>query len=154
MKKYLIIVAALLVLVLLCDTLYYRAGVYIPSFSDKPSHVISKIEDGQIVMSTGDGTYEAIQIKGVNMGSGVPGYWSTEFHVDKETYLRWFSMIQDMGANVIRIYTILSEDFYNAFYEYNLDREQPLYLIQGVWVNDYVLNSHHNIYDDAFCENF
>ena len=154
MKKYLIIVAALLALVLLGDTLYYRLGVYIPPSSDEPINVVSKIENGQIMMSTEAGSYEVMEIKGVNMGSGVPGYWSTEFHVDKETYLRWFSMIQDMGANVIRVYTILSEDFYNAFYEYNSGRTEPLYLIQGVWVNDYVLNSHHNIYDDAFCENF
>ena len=154
MKKYLIIVAALLALVLLGDSLYYRLGVYIPTFSDEPINIVSKVENGQIMMSTEDGSYEAVEIKGVNMGSGVPGYWSTEFNIDKETYLRWFGMIQDMGANVIRIYTILSEDFYNAFYEYNSGREEPLYLIQGVWVNDYVLNSHHNIYDDAFCEDF
>ena len=154
MKKYLIIVAALLALVLLGDTLYYRLGVYIPPSSNKPVNVVSKVENGQIMMSTEDGSYEAVEIKGVNMGSGVPGYWSTEFNIDKETYLRWFGMIQDMGANVIRIYTILSEDFYNAFYEYNSGREEPLYLIQGVWVNDYVLNSHHNIYDDAFFEDF
>ena len=154
MKRYLIIVAALLAVILLGDTLYYRLGVYINFPSNEPIHVVSKIEDGQIVCESADGSYEALQIKGVNMGSGVPGYWSTEFHVDKDTYLRWFEMIQDMGANVIRIYTILSEDFYNAFYEYNCDREDPLYLIQGVWVNDYVLNSHHNIYDDPFSENF
>lgn len=154
MKKYLIIVAVLLALVLLGDALYYRVGVYIPPLFDQSVNVVSKIQDGQIAVATEDGSYEAMEIKGVNLGSGVPGYWSTEFHIDKETYLRWFSMIQEMGANVIRIYTILSEDFYNAFYEYNVDREKPLYLIQGVWVNDYVLNSHHNIYDDAFCENF
>ena len=154
MKKYLIIVAALLALVLLGDAIYYRLGVYIPPFSDEPINVVSKIENGQITISKEDGSYEVMEIKGVNMGSGVPGYWSTEFHINKETYLRWFAMIQDMGANAIRIYTNLSEDFYNAFYEYNNGREEPLYLIQGVWVNDYVLNSHHNIYDDAFCENF
>ena len=154
MKKYLIIVAVLIALVLLGDTLYYRVGVYIPPSQNTPVNVISKIEDEQIVLMTADGSYETIEIKGVNLGSGVPGHWSTEFYTDRETYLRWFSMIQDMGANVIRIYTILSEDFYNAFYEYNNGREEPLYLIQGVWVNDYVLNSHHNIYDDAFCEDF
>ena len=154
MKKYLILIAVLISLVLLGDALYYRVGLYIPRSSDGPISVVSKIENGQIARRTENGTYEVIEIKGVNMGSGVPGYWSTEFHVDEETYLRWFSMIQDMGANVIRVYTILSEDFYNAFYKYNYGREEPLYLIQGVWVNDYVLNSHHNIYDDAFCESF
>ena len=154
MKRYLIIIIALLVLVLLGDALYYRVGLYIPPSQKEPVNVVSKIEEGQIVMSTADGSWEAMEIKGVNLGSGMPGYWSTEFHIDKETYMRWFGMIQDMGANVIRVYTILSEDFYNAFYEYNSGREEPLYLIQGVWVNDYVLNSHHNIYDEAFCENF
>ena len=111
MKKYLIIVAALLALILLGDALYYRVGIYIPISSKEPINVVSKVENGQIMMSTDDGSYKAMEIKGVNMGSGVPGYWSTEFHINKETYLRWFGMIQDMGANVIRVYTILSEEF-------------------------------------------
>ena len=114
MKKYLIIVITLIALVLLGDALYFRVGLYIPS-SDDSINVVSKIEDGQIAMSNKDGSYEVVDIKGVNMGSGVPGYWSTEFNIDKETYLRWFGMIQDMGANVIRVYTILSDDFYDAF---------------------------------------
>ena len=98
MKKYLIIVAALLALVLLGDTLYYRLGVYIPPSSDKPINVVSKIENGQIMMSNKDGSYEVVEIKGVNMGSGVPGYWSTEFHIDKETYLRWFATLFPVGS--------------------------------------------------------
>lgn len=53
------------------------------------------------------------------MGSGEPGEWSTDFAVDRETYLRWFGYIQEMGANTIRIYTVQSDTFYNAFYEYN-----------------------------------
>ena len=73
MKKYLIIVTALLALVLLGDSLYYRLGVYIPTFSDEPINIVSKVENGQIMMSTGDGSYEVMEIKGVNMGSGVPG---------------------------------------------------------------------------------
>ena len=56
MKKYLIIVAALLALVLLGDALYYRVGVYIPSFSDEPTNVVSKIENGQITISKEDGS--------------------------------------------------------------------------------------------------
>ena len=106
MKKYLIIVAVLLALVLLGDTLYYRLGVYIPPSSKKPVNVVSKVENGQLVIHDESGAFEPMEIKGVNMGSGVPGYWSTEFHTDKETYLRWFDMIQEMGANVIRIYRI------------------------------------------------
>lgn len=32
-------------------------------------------------------------------------------------------MIQELGANTIRVYTILHDDFYNAFYDYNTARE-------------------------------
>ena len=87
MKTYLILIAALIALILLGDALYYRVGIYIPPSPDQPVNVISKIEDEQIVLMTENGSYEAIEIKGVNLGSGVPGYWSTEFHIDKNTYL-------------------------------------------------------------------
>ena len=54
------------------------------------------------------------------------------------------------------MYTILHDDFYNAFYEYNAAREEeglePLWLIHGVWVNDYVQNSHRDAYDDDFLQ--
>ena len=59
-----------------------------------------------------------------------------------------------MGANTIRVYTILQDDFYDAFYEYNKDREEPLYLIHGVWINDYVQNSHRDAYDNDFRQAF
>ena len=68
---------------------------------------------------SGTEDYEAFEIRGVNMGVGIPGEWATDYAIDKETYLRWFQYIQDMGANTIRVYTILHDDFYNAFYEYN-----------------------------------
>lgn len=154
MKKYLIIISALLLVVLIGDVLYYRVGLYINFNSNKPISAISKIEDGQIKVTKDGATYDTIEIKGVNMGSGIPGSWSTEFSIDEETYLRWFAQIQDMGANTLRIYTIQTDAFYKAFYKYNKDREDPLYLIQGTWFNDYIINSHHNIYDESFYENF
>lgn len=74
--------------------------------------------------------------------------------IDKETYKRWFKYIQDMGANTIRIYTVQQDVFYNAFYEYNKDNDNPLYLIHGVWVNDYTQNSHRDALDKGFKERF
>lgn len=76
---------------------------------------------------------EPFEIRGVNLGSGIPGHFATDYAIDKETYLQWFDQIQAMGANCIRVYTLLQDDFYNAFWEYNKDREQPLYLIHGLW---------------------
>ena len=86
------------------------------------------------------------------MGVGIPGHFATEYSIDKKTYLRWFELIQDMGANCIRVYTILQSDFYNALYEYNINNDNPLYVIHGLWVNDYVQNSHRDAYDKDFLD--
>ena len=66
--------------------------------------------------------------------------------------------MQEMGANTVRVYITLHDDFYNAFYAYNTAREaageEPLWLIHGVWVNDYVQNSHRDAYDKDFLDAF
>ena len=101
----------------------------------------------EILVDEGKGM-EPFEIKGVDLGAGIPGHFATEYAIDKETYMRWFGMIQDMGANTIRVYTILSSDFYEAVYEYNRNNPNPLYIIHGVWVNDYIQNSHVDAFDD------
>ncbi|MFR5846717.1 MAG: hypothetical protein ACLUEU_13640 [Oscillospiraceae bacterium] len=76
----------------------------------------------------------------------------------RRPYLRWFGQMQEMGANTVRVYITLHDDFYNAFYEYNTAREEaneePLWLIHGVWVNDYIQNSHRDAYDKDFLDAF
>lgn len=153
MKKFIIIVSAIVVAVLLWDISYYRLGLYIDFHPNQEVTTFIKTEGNEIYKQNGS-EYEPFEIKGVNMGSGEPGEWSTDFDIGEETYLRWFRYIQEMGANTIRIYTIQADDFYNAFYTYNKDNPNPLYLIQGVWVNDYVQNSHRDAYDDDFFETF
>lgn len=154
MKKFLIIVIAVIVAVLGIDALYYRVGLYIDFAPNKEVSAVSYTKDGLIYKSGENGEGEVFEIKGVNLGSGEPGHWSTEYVTSKETYLIWFKQMKEMGANTVRIYTVLSEDFYEAFYEYNKDNPDPLYLIQGVWVNDYVLNSHHDIFSEEFYGTF
>ncbi|UOQ84284.1 hypothetical protein [Gracilibacillus salinarum] len=73
-------------------------------------------------------------VKGVNMGATLPGYFPGAHAIKKEDYLRWFEMINEMGANTIRIYTIHDPAFYQALVEFNQDHtEDPLYFMQGVW---------------------
>jgi len=116
---------------------------------NKPITTFVKTEGDRIYLDKGDG-YGEFEIKGVNMGAGEPGKWANEFAIDSETYLRWFGYIQEMGANTVHVYTVQSEAFYNAFYEYNRENLNPLYLLHGVWVNDYVLFSHSDAYDNDF----
>ena len=157
MKKFIAAACVVVVLFFMGYYAYYHMGIYIDLDPDAPVTTFMKTDEDTIYMER-DGNYEAFEIRGVNMGVGIPGEWATDYAIDKETYLRWFQYIQDMGANTIRVYTILHDDFYNAFYEYNTAREaageEPLWLIHGVWVNDYVQNSHRDAYDDEFLQTF
>ena len=155
MKKFILAVSIAVVILFAGYYAYYHMGVYVNVHSDTPVTTFMKTDEDTIYMER-DGVYEPFEIRGVNMGVGIPGKWATDYAIDKETYLRWFQWIQELGANTIRVYTILHDDFYNAFYEYNSAREEaglePLWLIHGVWVNDYVQNSHRDAYDDDFLQ--
>ncbi len=153
MKKFIIIVLCIALLVVGLDTAYYRFGIYIDLNPSKPVTTFVETEGDKILLDSGEG-YKEFEIKGVNLGSGEPGEWSTDFSIDKDTYLRWFKYIKEMGANTIRVYTIQNDTFYNAFYEYNHENPDPLYMIHGVWVNDYVQNSHRDAYDPEFYDTF
>ncbi len=149
MKKFVICVCVLILITLTIDILYYRFGLYINLNFNKEIEVLAKSDEKNIYIRQGD-NYEKIEIKGVDMGVGIPGHFATDYAIDKETYLRWFKQIQELGANTIRVYTILQDDFYNAFYEYNKNNSKPLYLIHGLWVNDYVQFSSIDAYNEKF----
>lgn len=153
MKKFIIIVCIIVVAVMGFDAAYFRLGWYIDLLPGKEPETFVRTEGDQILMFDGN-DYEPFEIKGVNLGSGKPGEWSTDYAIDKDTYLRWFKYIQEMGANTIRVYTVQQDVFYNAFYEYNKDNDRPLWLIHGVWVNDYIQNSYRDALDPEFKERF
>lgn len=153
MKKFIVTVSIIISICLIFDSIYYRLGFFIDLSPDSAVTTFVKADSENIYLNTGSG-YEPFEIKGVNMGSGEPGEWSTDFDIDKETYIRWFGYIQEMGANTLRIYTVQNDTFYNAFYEYNKDNPNPLWLIHGVWVNDYIQNSHRDAYDADFYDTF
>ncbi|MDC7291243.1 hypothetical protein NXH76_25995 [Blautia schinkii] len=153
MKKFLIAAVSLILLYLLLDTAYYRWGFYIDLDKENETTTFATVDGKNILVDTGKGM-KPYEIKGIDLGAGIPGHFATEYEIDKATYIRWFGMIQDMGANTIRVYTILSPDFYEAVYEYNTDNEKPLYILHGVWVNDYIQNSHVDAYDDSFFDTF
>ena len=154
MKKFILTVCVLTVLLFTGYYAYYHLGIYLFG-AEGPVTTFMKTDADTIYMER-DGVYVPFEIRGVNMGVGIPGHFATDYAIDEETYLRWFQQIQDLGANTIRVYTILHADFYNAFYTYNSAREaqgqEPLWLIHGVWVNDYVQNSHRDAYDDDFLQ--
>ena len=86
---------------------------------------------------------EPIFLKGVNLGVAMPGHFPTEFSLSFNQYLAWFQLIGKMNANVIRIYTILPPEFYDAFAYYNLHyNEKKIYLLHGVWAEEPETNNY------------
>lgn len=175
MKRYIIACCCLLALGIGLTYAYLFHGFYLPWPQDanRPIEVVARQEGKNIYLvgassdaaaSSGSAgadtaaadlpTSEPFEIRGVDMGSGIPGHFATDYAIDKETYLRWFSQIKAMGANTIRVYTLLGSDFYEAFYEYNEGNDDPLYLLHGVWIDDYIQNSHRDAFDDEYLEQF
>lgn len=152
MKKYIIICFTIIVLVLGADYLYYYNGALFFPHTGQPT-CFTGTDSESLYLDTGDGL-EIFDIRGVNLGLGKPGYFATDYAITEDEYLRWFQQIQELGANTIRTYTIAHPNFYEAFYRYNVDNPNPLYLIHGVWVNDYLINSSYNAFDPEFYEPF
>ena len=109
---------------------------------------ISKTE-GRSFYVYSHGEWDKKFLKGVNLGAAKPGCYPGELAITKEEYLRWFGYISDMNADVIRVYTTMKPDFYDALYEFNEQSKKPLYLMQGVWINEGDIAE----LNDAFADN-
>lgn len=136
-KKLMFFVSILCVLVVAeCIVLVLQKEAdYDSTYVENGIHYISKTEGREFYIYQ-NGEWTEHFLGGVNIGATVPGYFPGELGISKEDYLRWFGYIRDMNVDVIRVYTTLMPAFYEALYEFNEGAESPLYLIQGVWVNE------------------
>lgn len=85
-------------------------------------------------------------IKGVNIGAGKPGIFPGELTIRYDEYFRWFQEIGKMNANCIRIYTTMRPQFYNALLDYNRTAPEPIYIIQGVWMDEADITALSDVY--------
>lgn len=150
--------------IIACTVLYLIFSMYIiisinfsTTYVSLPSsqdiQIFSKAS-GKDILINRYGKWEKTYIKGVDIGAAKPGAFPGDFAVTKEEYLRWFKQIAKMNANTIRVYTILSPDFYDAFYTYNKTHLRKLYLIQGVWVNEEDILREKDAFSPAIIEEF
>ena len=99
-----------------------------------------------------DGNFEPIFVKGVNIGAALPGRFPTEFPREVSVYLEWLDKIAGLGANTVRVYTLLPPEFYQALATRNaLAANRKLWLIQGVWAE---LPDDHDFSNPAFTQEF
>ena len=109
-------------------------------YQSNRSAVINTMED-QFIVKRGKRWYD-FYVKGVNLQNNEP----SNAAISKADYKKWFKEIAALNANVIRIYTVLSPNFYKAFFEYNLLTDKPLYLLHGIRSHSAGRNT--NAYDD------
>ncbi len=78
--------------------------------------------------------WQKLFVVGANLGAALPGRYPTEFAATRADYARWLGQMGEAGINVVRAYTILPPEFYEALAEYNFERsDRPVFLLQGVW---------------------
>ncbi len=91
-------------------------------------------------------------IKGINLGTALPGKFPAEFPDDPALYRRWFDQMGELGMNVVRLYTLHPPSLYRALKEHNRERpDQRLRLVQGVWTE---LPENDDYDDPAFLDPF
>jgi hypothetical protein len=124
------------------------------SVASAPVLPAAKVDHQYFYTHDANGNWVKTYLKGVNVGSGMPGKFPGEFGITKAMYLRWFGQISSMNANVIRVYTLLSPVFYEALYDFNKGRKNPLMLLQGVWVDENDMINIGNAHDPRIKEAF
>lgn len=150
MKKVIISIVLMSIAILIVYSMIFYHGVYISKGNPEDSTVVFMTKDKRILHNDESGRAEDFVIKGVNVDTFIPGHSPSEYYIDEETWLRWFGEISDMGANTIRTFRIYNDTFYNAFYKFNQDRNEPLYLLQGIQVNEYAGNNCYDAYSEDF----
>lgn len=153
MKKYLTVSIALILCVVgwIFIRSYFFVDFYLGGEEIKTGPFVA---EGREIYRNIDGKKERFEVRGVNLSTFLPGRFVTDFAVSKSEYLEWFRLIQEMGANTVRIPTIYNSGFYDALYEYNTKREEageePLYLLQALWVTDGAQDSWTDARSDDF----
>ena len=104
--------------------------------------------NSDIIEINNEGEWQKFKIKGINMGTGYPTLFPNEYGITEDTYYHWFELIGQMNANTLRVYKLQSPAFYKAFYKYNENRAEPLYLIQTVDFPEKMMHDENNVLDE------
>ncbi|HEU4403347.1 MAG TPA: tetratricopeptide repeat protein [Candidatus Polarisedimenticolia bacterium] len=104
-----------------------------PVDPEAPIRVIARAGDARLEIAE-NGSFRPLFVEGVNLGVALPGRFPAEFPTDEATYAGWLDALSDLGANSVRLYTLLPPAFYTALQKHNLKGGPGrLWLVQGVW---------------------
>ncbi|MDU1966607.1 MAG: hypothetical protein E6748_02915 [Clostridium perfringens] len=110
------------------------------AYNKKDINILSKIIGKEVLV--GD---DKVSINGINISSTKPGSFPGDFKANKEDYIRWFKDIEELNLNCLRVQGLMNKDFYEALYEFNLNNKKPLYLLQGISLNEVAIDDGEDI---------
>lgn len=91
MKRFIISISAIILLVFIGFIAVFYGGFYVDSGRDNNVNTFVRTENKEILIKDKD-KWKPFEVRGIDMGSGIPGEWSTDYAITKETYLRWFQL--------------------------------------------------------------
>jgi tetratricopeptide (TPR) repeat protein len=92
--------------------------------------------------------WKKFYVNGVNLGPGAPGYYPSAPPHNVQMYAKWLKDSEELGANVIRAYTLLPPAFYRA-YQKHMAQGGKISIYQQIWISD---PPNKDLYDPAFVE--
>lgn len=123
-----------------------------PIDEGEPLRVPSRARERALEISGVDDEFEPVFVKGFNLGTALPGRFPTQFPQNEAVYRDWLATMSDLGANAVRLYTLLPPSFYRALVAHNEENpEGRVWLIQGVWTE---LPPDHDFGDPSFVDGF
>ena len=148
MKKFL--VAATLVFIFVVG---FLGDIVINKITPQNNTYFVKTDKESIYISK-DNKWQKFNIVGVNLNSIKPGNFSNDKVITEEEYLNWITIIDNMGANCIKVPDIMDNNFYNALYKFNQDKKDPIYVIQGIYFDEVDLKNGKDIQSEEIEEKF
>lgn len=130
MKKFLVVSTLLFILVvgLIGDIVTNKITAQSDTY-------FVKTNDEEIYIAK-DKKWQNLEIVGVNLEASKPGYFPSEQAVTEEEYFNWLTIVSDMGANCVKVSDIMDHSFYNALDKFNKDKDEPIYVIQGIYFDE------------------
>lgn len=116
-------------------------------------NMVSRVE-GEDIFVYSNSEWQKKFYFGVNLGATTPGHHPGELSPSYEDYLRWFEDMEELGIDMLRVYTILPPHFYKALLDHNKTSEKKLWLVQGIWSPEEELNSKLNAYLPEITDKF
>ena len=99
------------------------------------TQLVSKVADKHFSVYQ-NGAWKDLYVKGVDIGTALPGIPQGSLSNDNSIYDQWLEEIGGMGINCIRVYTLMPSGFYRALDVYNsTNPNKKLYLFQNISLN-------------------